>query len=128
MSYDDSGILAVLVPINGLPSPAGVWALNGTVRGIGLARIRMLADGTVEERVHAYSNGGPGIVVGDDGVIDSFAILNSGAGIIGMIVRATWLRITRAVAFSCAPAAWRVATPPGRMALSVLTPPARQHG
>jgi len=38
--------------------------MNGTVRGMGGHGIRLIGNATVVERVHAVSNGGPGIVVG----------------------------------------------------------------
>ena len=71
----------------GTVAPNGVRVMNGTVRGMGFHGVRLMGDGTAVERVHAYSNGGPGIVVGSGSVIDSFAILNGGAGIMGAIVR-----------------------------------------
>jgi hypothetical protein len=70
------------------PSPDNVRVQNGTVRGMGGHGIRMLGNGTMVERVHAVSNGGPGIVVGEGSVIDSFASLNGqSTGIIAAIVR-----------------------------------------
>jgi hypothetical protein len=51
---------------------------------------------------------------GDCSVIDSFAILNGEAGIIGTIVRANIAMNNQSSAFSFAPAAWRLATPPSR--------------
>jgi hypothetical protein len=71
----------------GILAPSNVRVMNGMVRGMGFHGVRLMGDGTIVERVHAYSNGGPGIVVGDGSVIDSFAVLNGGAGIIGTIVR-----------------------------------------
>jgi hypothetical protein len=71
----------------GTVAPSGVRVMNGMVRGMGFHGVRLMGDGTSVERVHAYSNGGPGIVVGNGSVIDSFAILNGQSGIIGMIVR-----------------------------------------
>jgi hypothetical protein len=72
------------------PSPENVRVSNGTVRGMGGHGIRMMGNGTVVERVHALSNGGPGIVVGMGHVIDSVAMFNgSGAAVVGLIVRGT---------------------------------------
>ena len=72
------------------PSPENVRVMNGTVRGMGGHGIRLIGNGTVVERVHAVSNGGPGIVVGQGTIIDSVAMLNgSGAAVVGLIVRGT---------------------------------------
>jgi hypothetical protein len=71
----------------GTTAPNGVRVINGTVRGMGFHGVRLMGDGTTVERVYTHSNGGPGIVVGDGSVIDSFAVLNGGSGIIGTIVR-----------------------------------------
>jgi len=72
------------------PSPDNVRVRNGTVRGMGGHGIRMMGNGTVVERVHAVSNGGPGIVVGMGHIIDSVAMFNgSGAAVVGLIVRGT---------------------------------------
>src|SRR5262245_13387697 len=72
------------------PSPENVRVMNGTVRGMGGHGIRLIGTGTVVERVHAVSNGGPGIVVGAGSVIDSMAMLNgSSTGVVGLIVRGT---------------------------------------
>ena len=72
------------------PSPENVRVMNGTVRGMGGHGIRMMGNGTVVERVHAVSNGGPGIVVGQGSIIDSVAMFNgSGAAVVGLIVRGT---------------------------------------
>jgi hypothetical protein len=71
----------------GTIAPHSVRVVNGTVRGMGFHGVRLMGDGTTVERVNTYSNGGPGIVVGDGSVIDSTAVLNGGAGIIGTIVR-----------------------------------------
>lgn len=72
------------------PSPENVRVMNGTVRGMGQHGIRMLGNGTVVERVHAVSNGGPGIVVGTGSILDSVAMFNgSGAAVVGLIVRGT---------------------------------------
>jgi hypothetical protein len=72
------------------PSPENVRLLNGTVRGMGGHGIRMMGNGTVVEHVHAVSNGGPGIVVGQGSIIDSVAMFNgSGAAVAGLIVRGT---------------------------------------
>ena len=72
------------------PSPENVRVMNGTVRGMGGHGIRMMGAGTVVERVHAVSNGGPGIVVGQGSIIDSVAMFNgSGAAVVGLIVRGT---------------------------------------
>jgi hypothetical protein len=52
--------------------------------------IRLIGNATVVERVHAVSNGGPGIVVGQGNIIDSVAMFNgSGAAVVGLIVRGT---------------------------------------
>lgn len=71
----------------GIAAPNNVRVMNGTVRGMGFHGVRLMGEGTSVERVNAYSNGGPGIVVGDGSVIDSSTILNGGSGIIGVIVR-----------------------------------------
>jgi hypothetical protein len=72
------------------PSPENVRVMNGTVRGMGGHGIRMMGNGTVVERVHAVSNGGPGIVVGMGSIIDSLAAFNgAGAAVVGLIVRGT---------------------------------------
>jgi hypothetical protein len=72
------------------PSPENVRVMNGTVRGMGGHGIRMMGNGTVVERVHAVSNGGPGIVVGLGSIVDSMAMFNgSGAAVVGLIVRGT---------------------------------------
>jgi len=72
------------------PSPENVRVMNGNVRGMGGHGIRMMGSGTVVERVHAVSNGGPGIVVGQGSIIDSVAMFNgSGAAVVGLIVRGT---------------------------------------
>jgi len=72
------------------PSPENVRVSNGTVRGMGGHGIRLIGNGTVVERVHAVSNGGPGIVVGLGSIIDSVAMFNgSGAAVVGLIVRGT---------------------------------------
>lgn len=72
------------------PSPENVRVMNGTVRGMAGHGIRMMGNGTVVERVHAVSNGGPGIVVGSGNIIDSVAMFNgSGAAVVGLIVRGT---------------------------------------
>ena len=92
-------------------SQVGVRVLNGMPRGMGWHEIRMLGDDTVVETVHPYSNGRLE-VAGDCSVIDSFAILNGEAGIIGTIVRANSAMNNQSSAFSFAPAAWRLATPP----------------
>ncbi|MBI4906776.1 MAG: right-handed parallel beta-helix repeat-containing protein [Acidobacteria bacterium] len=86
-TFSGGGIGVMAVSSTG-PSPANVRVINGTVSGMGGHGIRMMGDGTVVEKVHAVSNGGPGIVVGEGSVIDSVAKLNgSGAAIIGSIVR-----------------------------------------
>jgi hypothetical protein len=60
------------------------------VRGMGGHGIRLIGNATVVERVHAVSNGGPGIVVGQGNIIDSVAMFNgSGAAVVGLIVRGT---------------------------------------
>jgi hypothetical protein len=83
-----AGIGVVAVGASGNPSPSNVRVFNGTVQGMGGHGIRLLGAGNVVERVFASSNGGPGIVVGDGSVIDSYAHLNAaGAAIIGQIVR-----------------------------------------
>ena len=61
------------------PSPENVRVMNGTVRGMGGHGVRLIGNGTVVERVHAISNGGPGLVVGLGSIIDSVAMFN-GAG------------------------------------------------
>jgi hypothetical protein len=71
----------------GVVAPNGVRVMNGMVRGMGFHGVRLMGSGTAVERVYTYSNGGPGIVVGDGSVIDSFAVLNGGTGIISTIVR-----------------------------------------
>ena len=72
------------------PSPENVRVMNGTVRGMGFHGVRLIGNGTVVERVHAVSNGGPGIVVGLGSIIDSVARFNgSGAAVVGLIVRGT---------------------------------------
>jgi hypothetical protein len=72
------------------PSPENVRVMNGTVRGMGGHGIRLIGNATVVERVHAVSNGGPGIVVGQGNIIDSVAMFNgSGAAVVGLIVRGT---------------------------------------
>lgn len=72
------------------PSPENVRVQNGTVRGMSGHGIRLIGNGTVVERVHAVSNGGPGIVVGLGSIIDSVAMFNgSGASVVGLIVRGT---------------------------------------
>lgn len=71
----------------GVAAPNNVRVMNGMVRGMGFHGVRLMGEGTVVEKVHTYSNGGPGIVVGDGSVIDSSAILNGGTGIIGTVVR-----------------------------------------
>jgi hypothetical protein len=64
--------------------------MNGTVRGMGGHGVRLIGNATVVERVHAVSNGGPGIVVGMGSIIDSVAMSNgSGAAVVGLIVRGT---------------------------------------
>ena len=55
---------------------------NGTVRGMGFHGVRLMGDTSLVENVFTYSNGGPGIVVGGGSVINSFAVLNGGTGII----------------------------------------------
>ena len=80
------GILAV-APV-GVVSPANIKIMNGVVKGMGGHGIRMLGDATMVQNVTAVSNGGPGIVVGEGSVIDSFVKLNgSGSAIVGLIVR-----------------------------------------
>ena len=80
------GIVAVGPP--GVVSPANVRVMNGIVRGMGGHGIRMMGDDTLVQNVMSFSNGGPGIVVGEGSVIDSVAKLNeSGAAIVGLIVR-----------------------------------------
>jgi hypothetical protein len=87
-TYSGSGIGVMAVGPQGVPSPSNVRVINGVVRGMGGHGIRMMGDGTVVERVHSVSNGGPGIVVGEGSVIDSVAKLNqAGAAIVGLIVR-----------------------------------------
>ena len=72
------------------PSPENVRVMNGMVRGMGGHGIRLIGNGTAVERVHAVSNGGPGIVVGQGSIIDSVAMSNgSGAAVVGLIVRGT---------------------------------------
>ena len=72
------------------PSPENVRVMNGTVRGMGGHGIRMMGNGTVVERVHSVSNGGPGIVVGMGTIVDSVALFNgSGAAVVGFMVRGT---------------------------------------
>ena len=71
----------------GIMAPAGVRVINGMVRGMGFHGVRLMGEGTAVEKVHTTNNGGPGIVVGGGSVIDSSAVLNRGAGIIGWIVR-----------------------------------------
>jgi parallel beta-helix repeat protein len=71
----------------GIVPPNRVRVMNGTVRGMGLHGVRLMGEGTFVEKILAYSNGGPGIVVGDGSVIDSFSSLNGGSGIIGAILR-----------------------------------------
>jgi hypothetical protein len=81
------GIKAVA---DGVPSPANVRVMNGTVRGMGSHGIRMIGVGTIVERVQAISNGGPGIVVGAGSVIDCVAMQNGMAtAVVGLIVRGT---------------------------------------
>ena len=71
-------------------SPANVRVMNGTVRGMGSHGIRMMGDNTTVEKVQSVSNGGPGIVVGQGAIIDSYASQNgSGAAVVGLIVRGT---------------------------------------
>jgi len=87
-AFSGGGGIGVVAVASSGPSPANVRIMNGTVRGMGGHGIRMLGTGTIVERVVADSNGGPGIVVGEGSVIDSFAHLNaSGAAIVGTIVR-----------------------------------------
>lgn len=87
-TYSGGGIGVMAVGPPGVVSPANVRVMNGVVRGMGGHGIRMMGDNTVVERVVAYSNGGPGIVVGEGSVIDSVAKLNqSGSAIVGLIVR-----------------------------------------
>jgi hypothetical protein len=82
------GILAVASP--GVLSPANVRIFNGTVRGMGGHGIRMLGNGTSVENVRATMNGGPGIVVGDGTIADSYVELSAqGAAVVGTIVRNT---------------------------------------
>jgi hypothetical protein len=71
----------------GVVAPDGVKVMNGSVRGMGGHGVRLMGGGTSVQNVHASENGGPGIVVGEGSVIDSFAMVNGGSGIIGAIVR-----------------------------------------
>jgi hypothetical protein len=71
----------------GIVAPNGVRVMNGIVRGMGFHGVRLMGEGTAVERVYTTNNGGPGIVVGGGSVIDSTAVLNGGAGIIGWVVR-----------------------------------------
>jgi hypothetical protein len=72
----------------GVVAPRSVKVMNGMVRGMGFHGVRLMGDATAVERVHATSNGGPGIVVGTGSVTDSIATVNgTGSAIIGWIVR-----------------------------------------
>lgn len=71
----------------GTVAPTGIRVMNGTVRGMGFHGVRLMGTATLVEKVHAYSNGGPGIVVGGGRVIDSVVFRNGSTGIIGLIVR-----------------------------------------
>lgn len=87
-TYSGGGIGVMAVGPPGVASPSNVRVMNGVVRGMGSHGIRMMGEGTVVEKVHSVSNGGPGIVVGEGSVIDSVAKLNqSGSAIVGLIVR-----------------------------------------
>ena len=87
-TYSGGGGIGVKAIAASGPSPDNVRVQNGTVRGMGGHGVRMLGNGTVVERVHSVSNGGPGIVVGEGSVIDSIVSLNaSGAALVGTIVR-----------------------------------------
>src|SRR5262249_18368215 len=89
-SIQGGGGIGVKAVADAGPSPENVRVTNGTVRGMGGHGIRMMGNGTVVDRVHAVSNGGPGIVVGMGSIIDSVATFNSGGtSVVGLIVRGT---------------------------------------